>query len=45
MAAKAEPTRKVKAMVRLVSIPIISAASMSCEVARMALPIRVLLMR
>ena len=31
----------VKAIVLFVSMPIISAASMSCDVARIALPIRV----
>jgi hypothetical protein len=41
IAASAEPMTKVNEMVRFVSMPIISAASRSCEVARIALPMRV----
>ena len=40
-AARAEPTKKVKEITRSTLIPIISAASRSNEVARIALPVRV----
>ena len=43
--ASAEPRTNVKTITRSMSMPIIAAASRSYEVARIALPVRVLLTR